>query len=299
MIKDCFTDKTEVFKIESEELIEYNDSEKYKLNLLAQKLSEETGVPKRCIYTGEFNCRIGNWHKINGEYYYFKPFKSIDSFCNELLGELISKYFDLDTVNYKIAKLCVKNQINQYGILSKNFCNKNYTYKNLFDYISENKELKFFEPILKTIEKIKIICNTDEEFVLLHDDLKKMIIRHFYNTQCDGGNGHNIMLMNTPYGIRLAPLFDYEFAYVDYEGMHRHLWDIGELDVTNPDVINIFRNDFRFQELLHKLMNADINSLIDNVESIHKIKMPIKQKKRYEKYEAKVKRLVLENKLIK
>ena len=288
MIKDCFTDETEIFEIECQELIRYQEEKEEELDLLAQYISEETNVPKSSIFTGEFLCRIENWHKVNGEYYYFKPIDYSLFFFNELLGELISQYFNLDTVHYKIAKLKVKGEEDQYGIASKNFCNPNYTYKTLDDYLSETDGLHFFEQDLNIIDKIRVICKSEKEFRLLQDDLKKMFIRHFYNTQCDGGNGQNIFLRSTTNGIRLAPLLDYEFAYIDYEKIHRHLWDIGELDITNPKTITLFRNDFRFQELLYKLMDANMNSFI----------VPEKEKNHYIRYEARVKELVLENNLI-
>lgn len=296
-IKDCFTNETEIFEIECEELIRYQEDKEKELDLLAHYISQETNVPKSSIFTGEFNCRIENWHKVDGEYYYFKPMNYYLSFFNELLGEVISQYFDLDTVHYKIAKLKVKGEEDQYGIVSKNFCSPKYTYKTLFDYIRETDGLDIFEEDLSIIDKIKVICKSEQEFRLLQDDLKKMFIRHFYNAQGDG-NGHNIFLVNKPDGIRLAPLLDYAFAYIGYDNLHRCLWDIGELDVTNPKTINLFRNDFRFQELLYKLMDANMNTFISKVEDSFKIKVPSEDKNHYIKYEARIKELVLENNLI-
>lgn len=299
MIKNCFTDKTKVIEIEIPELIKYRKRDEQKLELMAQKLSEETNVPKSSIYTGKYVCRIGNWHKIDGEYHYFKPLSSSRSFYNELLGEFISLYFDLESVDYHIAKLMVDGQKEQYGLLSKNFCTKEYTYKTLFDYISECSELHLFANDLSIVNKIETICQTKEETALLQDDLKKLFIRHFYNTQCDGGNGQNIMLKKSEAGIRLATLYDYAFAYVGLDDLSRYVWDVGELNVENEDTQNLFRDDPRFQELLYKLMDADIFQLLKQAEEKHNIVIPLKQKNEYSRYEKRVKELVLENKLIK
>lgn len=297
-IIDCCTDETEILEIECEKLIRYQQDKEEELDLLAQYISQETNVPKSSIFTGEFNCRIENWHKINGEYYYFKPMHDSLSFFNELLGEVISQYFELDTVHYKIAKLKVKGEEEQYGIASRNFCNPKYTYKALIDYVCETDSLHIFEKDLRILDKIKVICKSEGEFRLLQDDLKKMFIRHFYNAQGDGGNGQNIFLMSTPNGIRLAPLLDYEMAYIGYADLHRCFWDIGELDVTNPRTIHLFRNDIRFQELLYKLMDANMNQFISEIEDSFKIKVPMEDKSHYIKYEARIKELVLENNLI-
>jgi len=298
-IEDCCTHETEIFEIECEKLIRYQEDKEEQLDLLAQYISQETNVPKSSIFTGEFNCRIENWHKVDGEYYYFKPMNNTFIFFNELLGEVISQYFDLDTVHYKIARLKVKGEKDQYGIASKNFCNPQYTYKTLIDYISETDGLHIFEKDLSIIDKIKVICKSEGEFRLLQDDLKKMFIRHFYNAQSDGGNGQNIFLMNQPDdGIRLAPLLDYEMAYIGYADLHRCFWDIGELNITNPDTINLFRNDVRFQELLYQLMDANINKFISEIEDSFKIKVPTEDKDHYIKYEARIKELILENNVI-
>ena len=299
MIKNYFTDKTEIIEIESKELIQYKKDEEEKLELLAQQISKETNVPITSIYTGKYNCRIGNWHKIDGKYYYFKPRRDDFDFFNELIGEFISMYFDLDTVHYKIAKLSIQGEKDQYGIISENFCEKEYTYKSLRNYISEIDKLLIYEPIYNLLDQIKSICKTDEEFELLQDDLKKLIIRHYYNTQRDGGNGQNIMLKKNQNGIRLATLYDYEDAYFNYENMHRCFWNIGEFNILDENTQNLLRNNPRFQELLCKLMDADISSFITQVEDIHKVLMPKRRKAHYQKYEAKVKKLVIENNLIK
>ena len=298
MIKNCFTTETEIFEIESKKAIQYNEAEKNKLEMMAQQISIETGIPEIDIFSSEFNCRVGNWHKINGAYYYFKTINDLSTLFNELLGEVISNYFELDTVNYKIAKLIISNEEPRYGIISKNFCNKEFTYKSLGDYIHETCELHFFAPDLSILDKVRLICGSNEEFKLLQDDLKKMFVRHFYNAQCDA-NSYNIMLKKSSKGIRLAPLYDYSFAYIDYDTLHRYLWDIGELNVENPETINRFRNDLRFQELFYKLIDANVAMFIEQIEELHKITAPLEIKNHYKRYEKRIKELVLENKLIK
>ena len=100
-----------------------------------------------------------------------------------------------------------------------------------------------------------------------------MVIRHFYNTQQDGGNAYNIMLKETDAGIRLAPLYDYSLAYISSqeEDICRIIWDIGELNIKNKNTQDMLRHDSIFQELLYKLLDADIASLCDEVENMHHI----------------------------
>ena len=58
-----------------------------------------------------------NWYLYNGEYYYFKKMSIAMRILNELLGEYLSKYMNLPTVEYTLALDYDK----VVGLLSKNF----------------------------------------------------------------------------------------------------------------------------------------------------------------------------------
>lgn len=58
-----------------------------------------------------------NWYVYNGEYYYFKKISIAMRVVNELLGEYLSKYMELPTVEYGLV--LDFNKI--VGLLSKNF----------------------------------------------------------------------------------------------------------------------------------------------------------------------------------
>lgn len=64
---------------------------------------------------------IDRWHKIHDLWYFYKSDDYDFHFINELLGEVISEYFGLDTVHYHVASLCVKDESIRYGLVSKNF----------------------------------------------------------------------------------------------------------------------------------------------------------------------------------
>lgn len=299
MIKNYFTDETQIIKIEVDEILKYDKTREEQLQQLAEKISTETGVPLYCISANQHSCRVSNWHQLQNGYYYFKHLENEHAFFNELLGEIISYYFDLDTAHYEVANLKVRSTgEEQYGVVSKNFCNPKYTYHTLSHYMCECDQFSFYSSDLSIIDKLEVLCQTEDEFRLLQDDFKKMIIRNFYNAQSDG-DGRNIILKTTPSGIRLAPLFDYSDAYVGINNLHRYVWDIGELNVEDRKTQELFRNDIAFQKLLHKLMDANMDEFIADIENSHKIIVPKKQAEHYKKYDKKIKQLVLENKLIK
>lgn len=291
MIEKCITDKTKLFEIKTNNLIQFNTTDVDKFNIIAKKISVETGVPQKLIYTAPYFFFINHWHKIDGEWYFYKSDGYDFHFVNELLGEIISEFFGLDTIHYNVAKLSVEGMKDEYGLVSKNFCDINYTYKRVWDYD--------FGPRgdLSILENIRSICQSEEEYLLLLEDLKKFFIRDFYVSQLDR-TGNNFLFKITPDGIRLAPLYDYEnsFESIDQQ-IYRN--QIAEINITNRETQSLLKNDIKFQELLHLIMQADMLSFINEVEDRHKVLVPSDNKEYYKKRDTEIKRLILENKLIK
>lgn len=293
MVEDYLTDKTDVLTINEETLIDYDEEKEEEYELIAQKISKETGVPKKDIYDKELQIfRISNWHKINRKYYYYK--NSGIFFLNELLGEIISEYFDLDTVHYKIAKLSSPGKKAEYGIVSKNVCDKKFTYEHLdLDKCGQG----YYRRNLKILNNIRVLCRSDEEYMMLLEDFKKMIIRSFYSDELDI-KCKNFYLKISSDSTKLI-LYDYECSYMGLFGVYELETDFGMFDVQNSITQDLLKNDLKFQELLHKLMNADINNFMNIVEERHKIVIPSEKKEYLKKYECNRKSLILKNKLIK
>lgn len=291
MIKRCIIKETEVFEVKCDSLIEFNTEDIDKFTLIARQISKETGVPKNLIYTAPYFFFIDHWHKIDEEWYFYKSSGYDFYFINELLGEIISEYFGLETVHYKVAKLCVNGKNDEYGVISKNFCDNKCVYKTVWDY-------KFLpRGDLHILEDIRNICNLEDEYLLLLDDLKKFFIRDFYASQGDR-TGNNFLFKNTINGIRLAPLYDYEKSF---ESLKSHIYSnqIALLNIKNKGTQRLLKNDIRFQELLHKVMQADISSFINELEEKHKIIVSTDRKEYYKKHENKIKSLILNNKIVK
>ena len=208
-----------------------------------------------------------------------------------MLGEVISNYFGLDTTHYKVAKLSVAGEKTEYGLVSKNFCDIKCTYKRCWDFGFESRR------DLSILENIKKICHNEEEYQLILDDLKKFLMRDFYTSQSDR-SGNNFLFKITPESIRLAPLYDYEWSFKDIERQfYRN--QIAEINLSSRETQSLLKNDIKFQELLHSIMLANMSSFIDEVEDTHKILVPTDYKERYKQRDTKIKRLILENKLIK
>ncbi len=291
MIEKCFNAETKIFLIKVDSLIKFNEVDVDKFNLIAKNISNETGVPKELIYTAPYFFFIDRWHKIDNQWYFYKSNDYDFYFINELLGEVISEYFGLETVHYKIAQLCVNGENKGYGLASKNFCNPKNTYKRSWDY--------GFNPMrdLSILQKIKDICSTEKEYLILLSDIKKFFIRDFYTSQLDR-SGNNFLFKVDTSGIRLAPLYDHENSF-EATDKYKYRNQIGELDITNPDTRKILLTDDKFQELLNLLMDTNISVFIELVENSHKILVPNDIKDYYLKNDSEIKKLVLKHKIIK
>lgn len=128
------------------------------------------------------------------------------------------------------------------------------------------------------------------------EDLKKFFIRDFYTSQLDR-SGNNFLFQQTPSGIRLAPLYDYENSFeTSYVDVYRN--QIAEINLQNPETLMILKKDSKFQELLHLLMQSDMSSFLNEVEERHQIRIPSEYKTDYRSHTSEVKKLIVEKKLL-
>ncbi|MBQ8891779.1 MAG: hypothetical protein IJ068_02825 [Bacilli bacterium] len=291
MIENCITDKTNPIIIKTDKLIEFNVDNAKEYEKLARRISEETGVPKGYIFTAPYYFFIDHWYKIGNEWYFYKSDGYDFHFINELLGEIISKYFDLDTVHYNVAKLCVKGKKEEYGLLSKNFCDKNYLYKTTWDYgLVPNRDLN-------VLNSIRDICESDSEYLILLKDLKKFFIRDFYVSQLDR-TGNNFMFKVNKEGIRLAPLYDYENSFESCRPeVYRN--QIAEINLLNNETRSILTKDEMLQELLHSIIQIRMDEFLQTVEDTHNIAISSDLKDYYTKRDEQIKRLIKEHRVIK
>lgn len=291
MIERCITSETKPIMIITDELIEFNQEKIKEYEIIAKNISEETGVPKRSIFAAPCLFFVDHWHKIGNEWYFYKSDGDDFHFINELLGEFISKYFKLDTIHYNVAKLCVKGKREEYGLVSKNFCDKEHSYKTAWDYNFMPKT------DLSILDSIRSICSTDSEYLLLLKDLKKFFIRDFYVSQLDR-TGNNFMFKSGKDGIRLAPLYDYENSF---ESISPEIYrnQIARIDLKNNETRYKLKNDEVFQELLQLIVQLNMSLLLQMVEDNHNIAISSDLKEYYMKHDEYMKKLIRNYHLIK
>lgn len=291
MSNKCITEQTPIFEFTSDTLLEHNTQNIQQLNEIARAISLETGVPQNMIYSEPYLFFINNWHKINNEWYFFKDGSYDFYFLNELLGVEISKYFGLDTIQYTIAKRQINGKEPQLGLLSKNFCEKNLAYRQASDYGFQHQYG------LGILNDIRRLCDTEEEYISLSNDIRTFFIRDFATAQLDRTN-MNFLFKETSQGIRLAPLYDYERSFEAFNPQNYANY-LGRMKISDPTIQEQLRNDQKFQELLNYFMEMNIIKLLEKVQQQHTIDIPKDYLNHYRKKTEEIKQYVKKNHLLK
>lgn len=226
-----------------------------------------------------------NWVKIDNEYFYYKGINYIYTFLEELLGEQISKYFDLNTVHYEIAKRTFKNsKLICYGLLSKNFRLKNKRYLEGSDlHLSKYSNFDLFYHLEE--------YNENGVYDLLISDLKKMLIRDFYTNQKDRMTDNNFFFQVDNGKIRLSPLHDYEYSFEEVSSKYTNLF--ASFDLHDTKVIDFFQKDKEFYFLIQKILLLDMKKILENIEQIYQLEISTYHKNHYIHYDEQVKENIL------
>ncbi len=235
--------------------------------LKAETISKDTGIHISYIYDDSYGQdfvfdRSSDWIQINNKWFFLKDKHNLSDindsleFFNELLGQEISNYFDLETATYMIVKK-YKNKHFKYCLLSENCFDNNYDYFAFEDLNipTENKKLA------DSLNIIKQLCqnNADNNYLLLQDIIK-MSIRDLYSNTIDRHN-LNFFFKKSNGILRLAPLFDYEHSFMEPATLYEN--PLVKIDISDNETCETIKNDDTFQESINKLMNINISKLLN------------------------------------
>lgn len=201
---------------------------------------------------------------------------------NELIGELVSEYFDLQTVKsvlYKKKSANLKER--KYFLLTKIFTNKEFKYSYINELFPDYKSFKDDSNPLNNLNRLKriqdengIIHNVSKDVVnKLVNDLKKMIIRDFITGTSDR-HEENFVLRYDDNFVELMPLFDYEYSFK----LGGRWGNIFGIDLRNEKIVEFLRNDDKFQELLIKAIELKLNYIFKRLEDEYPIRLSSTEK---------------------
>lgn len=219
----------------------------------------------------------------NGEYYYFKKMSIAMRVVNELLGEYLSKYMELPTVEYELV--LDFNKI--VGLLSKNFRNRQKKY--YASYEVKRRDLSLFST---AIESHKI----NE----LRKILDRLIMKDFYSCLTDRGN-NTLISMNFLKKVSLEESFDYELSFVDerestelnlgsekpkYDTYYNPLFVSKDPDsryegITYDTLREMLEYDEYLNEVFECIMDFDIKKALLDLEDAHNFKIADEMKEYY------------------
>ena len=210
------------------------------------------------------------WYKDNNNnYYFFKRYPSSDEFAerryvNELIGEKLCDILDLDSVHYEFAKLG-----NRYGLASKSFNKPHNKY-----YFMPDLYLPDDCANLKNLERIRERCKSDEEFNTLTSELSKLIAVDMYMKQTDR-NKSNIQFRKDKTGLHIAPMYDFEFAYLNPNSKYL---------ITLCGIDDYLKEYKEVNDHLDKLNDIGIDNILESIEDERNIVIQHEVKNHYKKF---------------
>ena len=236
--------------------------------------------------------RWNNWVNIDGIWYYYKNFPNYSNpsanFLNELIGEFLANYIELETVNYNIGCMNLFGGEKNYGLLSRSFRKKEFKYITPYDVGVSPHQISLYN-----LENIRYLCKNDENYKKLVSQLLKMIALDIYMNQNDR-TVNNFLFKKKNGNLELAPLYDYERAFfVDKDICNQpignyHAYILG-LNLDNKEDIDKYPE---LKELFDVFLSIDINYVLDCIKEKFNLQIPFELRDEYIKYNQKIKSLI-------
>lgn len=246
-------------QIESSRIRYYNNQE-------VSKISDEELLKLQQLYNN-LNYR-DYFFKINGHINHVKKM-NLELLVNELIGQIISSYFNLSSVKSKVFK----GDTNYY-LVTDNFLKEGYKYTHISDNVFPRLFFVGFPgkldldqlsnlDLIRSINGNKIYKTNEKDLIELKHSLKGMIISDFIRNQKDRVVC-NIMLRINENHVKVMPLYDFESSFL-YSIMKYADPNVFDLDLSNKRTVKLLRKDYYFQELLYKAIYLKFSNVLDTL----------------------------------
>ena len=213
-----------------------------------------------------------NWYLYDGKWYFFKNFtcekytSSDVKFLNELIGEFLGNYLNVDTIHYEVASLS-----GEYGLASESF-------------IKPHNKYLFFRDIglfnncvnLDNLREIRRKCKNDENYKELVSDILKLTAIDLYMGQADRSIG-NFQFRKDKNGFHLAPIYDFEESFNDVYKSHYSSNLLG-LDLDK------LKDYPELKNMVNELLTVDVNKMLEQIEDERKLLIPSERKTYYKEF---------------
>ena len=252
-ISNLITNKTKIIELQDNK---YN----YKF------ISKKTGIDKQLCECWD------DWYFYNNKWYYFKDFScakytnSEFKLINELIGEYLANYLNIDTIHYVFAR---KKDV--YGLASENFNKQDNKY-----YLSIDIDIPTNYSNMNNLLLVRSKCKNESNYQELLTELYKFLAIDIYMNQTDRSYC-NYQFRKYKGNLHLAPLYDYEESFME-PTKKRYDSNLVGLDICD---IN------KYQELLSfisKLYELNIKKVIEEIEDIRGINISKEDKEYYQEF---------------
>lgn len=240
-------------------------------------LARELSIPVYVL--GIYN----HWIQVENKKYYYKQTRAAIRIVLEFLGEYISKYIGLDTVEYTLAS----DEKGICGLLSENYRKKGVEYVQSYQLTKD--ELKRIRRILSS----PFLYKNDP----LEEELAKYIVRNFYTNL--GDRDANVLCKRVNGALHLTTLYDYEssFDFVDREIYTDKLFrkNDGDYLLINCEFIaRLIRKSKIMRQYFEKMMDLNMNVTLTEIEDRNGIIISSELKDRFNEYDEKRKKMMLQ-----
>jgi len=225
----------------------------------------------------EFNCseqsKLNYWLNINGQVCYFKTRTKRREIINEALGEVVSKYFKLPTVENNLA--CGETHVGEevkkvYGLLSIWARKPNVTYSYF--------ENDFKDAKTSGIETLNFLEKNFEGQPIVKD-FTRFLAREYFSHEIDRVN-NPILLAKENDSLSMGFLYDYEYQF-------------GTCSYSNsPYLLNLQNEEHQKFILSHPTLRKEFKKILHInllllLEYQFKLKLKEEEKERISSYELK------------
>lgn len=193
------------------------------------------------------------WYKKGEACYYFKAVNPIEA-LNHFICERIAPVFSLSSAHFVPASIS-----NCYGIASENFRKKDitYCYPSSWDFL-------IIEDLLSYIQTGKFRESTKQ----FEQDLLRVIAFQIY-TEWDDLHFENLMFQKEKNGYRVAPLFDFDYAFSAKENLSNYMYRsfLYEFLIPSKELETLLTQYPFFQDLLISILEIDMEAILREIET--------------------------------
>lgn len=234
-------------------------------------------------------CYDIDFFKLYSKIYHMKSSQILnDNLVNELIGQIITSYFNDNIIK---SKLFVGEDKVHY-LLTENFIKigKKYTsvpddifYK--FKYYVTRLDILVLDDLDVLYDSYRYKFDT-YDLKRLKYDLKVMIVIDYIMGQIDR-DYRNFMFEYSKNHIKLCPLYDFEYSFMIGEKNIQYKCNSFDFDLDNEEIVKYIRSDEDFQKIISIAMSLKFKNVLEQLYDEYGIIFNEDEKNKYNKVIAK------------